>query len=143
MEANTIEILKECHKGCKLAVESMTQVMDKIKSEDLKNVIVHYNTKHKEIEEKAAQLLKEYGKEESEPGIIAGTFSWLSTEIKLKLDNDDKKIAKIMMDGCNMGIQSVTEYINKYTNASSDSIARAKKLVKLEESFMDDMKKFI
>ncbi len=143
MEANTIELLKECNKGCKMAIESMTQVIDKIKSSDMKNVITHYNTRHKEIEDKSSELIKQYGESESAPGIMASTFSWISTEIKLTLENDDKKIAKIMMDGCNMGIQSVSEYINKYTKASSDSISLAKKLVKLEEDFMEDMKAYL
>ena len=143
MQANTIELLKECNKGCKMAVESMSQVIEKVKNVDLKNEIESYNTRHKELKDKSSELLKQYGEAESNPGIMASTFSWISTEVKLKFENDDKKIAQIMMDGCNMGIQSLSEYINKYTNASGDSIALAKKLVKLEESFMEDMKKYL
>lgn len=143
MEANTVELLKECNKGCKMAVESISQVIDKVKNSDMKNELECYNTRHKEIEDKSSQLLKQYNEPESKPGVMASTFSWISTEMKLMLENDDKKIAKIMMDGCNMGIQSVTEYINKYTEASGDSISLAKKLVDVEEKFMEDMKKYL
>ena len=45
----------------------------------------------------------------------------------------------IMIDGCNMGIKSVSEYINKYKTASNESMDLAKKLVKIEKEFMDKL----
>ena len=56
---------------------------------------------------------------------------------------DNHQAAKILMDGCNMGIQSLSEYINKYKAASKESISIAKSLIKTEEDFMCDLKKFI
>ena len=56
---------------------------------------------------------------------------------------DNNQIAKIMMNGCNMGIQSISEDINKYSNASSESVSLAKKLVKAEENFMRDLERFL
>ena len=44
-----------------------------------------------------------------------------------------------MIDGCNMGIKSVSEYINKYKTASAESMDLAKKLVKTEQEFMNDL----
>ena len=48
-----------------------------------------------------------------------------------------------MMDGCNMGIQSVSEYLNQYPQASQESKSLAKKLVETEEMFMKELKKFL
>ena len=45
--------------------------------------------------------------------------------------------------GCNMGIQSVSECMNKCRAASHGSIYVAKKLVKCEEKLMEDVKKFL
>jgi len=44
-----------------------------------------------------------------------------------------------MIDGCNMGIKSVSEYINKYKTASKESVDLAKKLVKAEQEFMNEL----
>ena len=74
---------------------------------------------------------------------MASAFSWLSTEMKMMFKDDNTKIAKIMMNGCNMGIQSISEDINKYSNASSESVSLAKKLVKAEENFMRDLERFL
>ena len=59
------------------------------------------------------------------------------------MKNSDNQIAKVLMDGCNMGIQSIGEYMNEYTGASEEAKKIAKKLVKLEENFMSDLKKFL
>ena len=42
-----------------------------------------------------------------------------------------------------MGIQSVSEYMNKYEEASPESIDLAKKIIKTEEDFMGEMKQFL
>ena len=42
-----------------------------------------------------------------------------------------------------MGIQSVSECMNKCREASHASISMAKKLVKCEEKLMEDVKKFL
>lgn len=143
MNTNTVELLKECNKGCKMAIESMNQVLSKIDDTNFCELIKEYTKKHKDIEKETYELLNEYGEKESNPSIVTTTFSWVSTEVKTMLDNEDKKIAKIMMDGCNMGIQSISEYINKYTDASKESIYVAKKLVKMEEKFMEKLKEYL
>ncbi len=59
------------------------------------------------------------------------------------IEDDGHQIAKLMMDGCNMGIQSISEYQNKYKEASKEATELAKKLVKTEENFMQEMKQFL
>ena len=61
----------------------------------------------------------------------------------MMMHDDDHQIAKLMMDGCNMGIQSVSEYLNKYAGASKEAVAKAKELIKIEEDFMKEMKEYV
>lgn len=142
MDANTIEILKECNKGSKMAIASISQVLQKINSTDFCKLVKGYNEKHKEIEMETAKLLKEYGKDEEEPSLMTSAFSYITTEMKTMV-YDDRTIAKILMDGCNMGIQSVSEYLNKYTDASPESVEIARKLVNTEEHFMSSVKEYL
>ena len=46
-----------------------------------------------------------------------------------------------LIDGCNMGVQGITENIHKYKEASKESKSLAQKLVKLEEDMMKDMRR--
>ena len=143
MEDNTRKLLEECNSGCKMAIESMDQVGPYVTDEKLKGTIQDYNTKHKELEKESSRLLAQEGETGKEPGMFASAFSWMTTEVKMMARDDNKQAAKIMMNGCNMGIQSISEDINKYSNASSESVSLAKKLVKAEENFMRDLERFL
>ena len=53
------------------------------------------------------------------------------------------KIAEIMIDGCNMGIKSLSRYINQYKAADERSKDLAKRLVSAEEKLSCDMRGFL
>ena len=105
MDAQTRGLLRECSLGCKMAINSFDQMRDFVKNEELKELMDTYDKKHKAYEEKAAKMLLEEGSQEKEPGMMASAFSKLTTEMKLMMKDDSSQVAKLVMDGCNMGIQ--------------------------------------
>lgn len=143
MEENTIELLKECSSGCQMALKSVKHVRQYTKDAKLNELLEAYGEKHTTLEREIAGLLGEYHKEEEEPKMIASMGAWMNVEMKMTMHPNDSQVAKLMMDGCNMGIQSVSEYLNKYQNASQKSQDIAKKIIKIEEDFMQEMKGFV
>jgi hypothetical protein len=143
MNEDTIKLLKECNAGCKTATNSMEQVKPFIKNETLKSIIDSYNDRHIQIGDECHLLLNQYGVDEKDPAMMTKAFSWMSTEMKLMVNDDSHKISEIMIDGCNMGIKSVSEYLNNYKNASEESISLAKRLVRLEQDFMNELLAFL
>lgn len=143
MASETVELLKECDSGCKMAMNSMDQIMEYVKNSGQADIIQSYEEKHRDLEKRIREQLMLNGETEENPGLMASAMSWITTEMKMTLHNNGSQVAKIMMDGCNMGIQSVTEYINKYKSASKESIQLANDLVKVEEDFMKEMKTFL
>lgn len=139
MNEDTINLLKECNAGCKMATNSMEQLQPFIENEKLKSIINEYNDKHIKIGDQCHQMLNGYHEEEKDPQVSAKAFSWISTKLKLMMNKHTHEIADIMIDGCNMGIKSVSEYINKYETASVESIDLAKKIVKTEQEFMNEL----
>lgn len=95
------------------------------------------------IGDECHEILNQYHEEEKDPQETAKVFSWISTEIKLMMNDNTHKIAEIMIDGCHMGIKSLSEYINKYKAASQESLELAKKLVKIEQEFMNELLAFL
>ena len=143
MATQTVELLKECNSGCKMAINSMDQIMEYVRDPKQADIIRSYKKKHQDLEDRIGKQLMLNGATEEEPGFMASAMSWFSTEMKMSMQNDSSQAAKIMMDGCNMGIQSVAEYINKYTSGSKEGKELAKELVKIEEDFMQEMKQFL
>lgn len=143
MSEDTIRLLKECDAGCKMAMDSIAQVEKYAEKEALKKLLDQYQKKHEKLKEEITEQLQKFQKEEQEPDKLASAFAWITTEMKLLMKDNSHQIAKIMMDGCNMGIQSVSEYLNQYPQASQEAKSLAKKLVETEEMFMKELKKFL
>lgn len=143
MEDQTKQLLKECSSGCKMAINNFNQIRDFITDGKLKTLIDRYDKKHKELEEEVGKILQENGEEEQEPGMMATVFSRVMADLKLMVHKDDTQVAKLVMDGCNMGIQTLSEFINKYEHASTKSVSLAKKIVKTEEELMQELKEFL
>ena len=143
MEDHTIRLLQECSKGCKMGIKSIEQVNEYVSDSKLRRIIDKYKDEHRRIESEADHLLMWHGQDSKPPEKMATAMSWLSTEMKMMMRDDDKQAAKIMMDGCNMGIQSICGFMNQYSGASKSSIALAKDLVKIEEEFRDEMKAYV
>ena len=143
MEHHTISLLQECSQGCKMGIKSMNQVIEYVKESSLRKLIDHYKEEHKKIESEADQLLMWHGQDSKPPEKMATAMSWISTEMKMMMHDEDKQVAKIMMDGCNMGIQSISGSINQYSGATQSSIALAKRLVQIEEQFRDALKSYV
>lgn len=143
MQEDTRNLLMECNKGCKMGIESMDQLLEYAKDEKLRKVLEEFRNKHEKLEDRSSIMLNELGKDEQSPGVMAKAFSWFSTEMKMMIEDDSSQIAKILMNGCNMGIQSICKFQNEYKEASGESKALAKDLVKTEEELMEKMKEFL
>jgi len=143
MNEDTRKLLEECDSGCKMAVESMKHALEFAKDEDLKKLLFLYKEKHERLGEEAKIMLHEAGHKGKDPGIMASTFAWVTEETKLMWEDDNNQIAKLMMNGANMGIQSISEFRNKYDQADENAQAIAMKLVRVEEEFLQELKKFL
>lgn len=143
MKDHTIRLLQECSQGCKMGIKSLEQICDYIKDDKFRRIVDHYKAEHQKIETEAERLLIQHGQESKPPEKMATVMSWLSTEMKMMMKDDDKQAAKILMEGCNMGVQTICGFINQYSGAAQTAQSLARDLVKMEESFRDEMKAYV
>lgn len=137
---DTINLLKECDAGTKMAVAAIDEVLDKVTDDELKGLLQESKNHHKELETKICQKLKEHNTEEKEPNPMAKGMSWMKTNVKMGMDNSDKTVADLITDGCNMGIKSLYKYLNQYRNADEESKKLCNKLIDIEETLRKDLR---
>ncbi len=140
---HTVELLKECGNGCQMAQKSVKQVRSFVTDEKLSDLLESYGEKHSQLEKEVVAMLGKHGSSEDDPPQMALMGAWMSVEMGMLMHPNDQEAAKKMMDGCNMGIQSVSEYVNKYPDAEEEAHDLAKRLIKVEEDFMEEMKAFV
>lgn len=143
MNEDTIHLLKEVDSGCLMAMDSLRQMKEYDMDTTEKEMLVNYIEKHNEMQKEASALLHENQQEDKTPGVMASTMSWLTTEIKMMMHNEGSQIAKIVMNGCNMGIQSIGENLTKYKTASEEAKKLARKLINVEEDLFSEAIAFL
>lgn len=143
MESNTIKLLKSCNSGCKMATNSIEQVMPYVQNDDMKAMLDKYNDKHINLGERSHEELIKNNSSEEDPIPVVDFFAKISTEIKLLVKDDDGQIAKIMMKGCSMGIETISRHINEYSAADKASLNIAHDLIAIEEDFLHDLEIYV
>lgn len=143
IEQDTIRLLRECDAGVKMGVEAIENVVEKIKSGEFRQVLVESRHQHDQLDREIQQLLARYQDEGKEPNPMAKSMSWMKTNAMLMMKPDDRTIADLMTDGCNMGVKSLHKYLNEYKAADESSKEIAKKLVNLEQKLAVDIRGYL
>lgn len=140
---DTIGLLKECDAGVKIGIESVEMVLDKVNDNQLFSILEKYLDDNKKLENKINFELNKFKDKEKDPNPIAKAMSWIKINFKLVKGEHDKVIADLMTDGCNMGIKSISRYLNQYSSAMVDIKGLCYDLVEIQEKFAKDLRKFL
>lgn len=143
IEADTIKLLRECDAGIKMGVASIDDVLDYVHNEDLRKHLTDCKKEHDKLKEEIQVLLDRYHDDGKEPNAMAKGMSWMKTNVKLVMNESDNTIADLITDGCNMGVKSLTRYLNQYAAADEVSKDITKRLIKLEEQLAVDIRPFL
>ena len=143
IEQDTIKLLRECDAGIKMGVSSIDDVLDHVKSSQLRRILSANKQEHQQLKTEIQQLLDRYGDEGKNPNPIAKGMSWMKTNMKLTMEDTDATIAELMTDGCNMGVKSLHRYLNQYKAADETSKDITKRLTNLEEKLAIDIRGYL
>ncbi len=143
MNLDTVELLKECNAGIKMGVSAIDDVVDDVRDDKLKKILIDSKKRHQELGSETHKLLNEFDEPGKEPNIMAKGMSHLKTEFMMSMERDDKTVADLITDGCNMGVKSLNRYLNKYESADEKSKDIAKKLINLEQELALDVRSYL
>ncbi|MCI8488748.1 MAG: hypothetical protein HFJ04_00555 [Lachnospiraceae bacterium] len=140
---DTIDLLKECDSGTKMAVSSIDEVLEEIKDSNLRQKLSESKEHHTKLGNELHALLLKYNSEEQDPAPLAKGMSWLKTNMKMGMEHSDATAADLITDGCNMGIKSLYKYLNKYSAANQVSKDICKRLISIEDALCKDMRVYL
>lgn len=143
VEKDTVKLLRECDAGIKMGVKSIDDVLDRVRSDAFKKLLVDCKKEHEKLDTELKCLLNKYGDEGKEPNKMAEAMSWIKTEVKMAMEDTDKTVADLMTDGCHMGIKSLNRYLNQYSAADEASKDLTRRLVGLEESLAQNIRVYL
>lgn len=143
MNDDTIKLLRECNAGIKMGVTSLDDVLDHVRDDRLKNLLLRSKDTHSRLGDKTHEYLIEYQDEGKEPAAMAKIMSWFKSNMKLERDNSDAVAADIITDGCNMGVKSLYKYLHQYPAAEQKVKDLTGELIRAEETLVEDLREYL
>ncbi len=144
MEENqSTVLLKKCQAGARTAINSIKEVLDDVASAALRDELVNYLNKHEYIDNEIGACLDRAGQEGKDPSVMAKIMSWMKINVRLLESPKDKTVAKLMLEGCNMGISQLSEYLNTFKDADARSREITERLLTTEEEMGTMLRKYL
>ena len=143
MNKDTENLLKECNAGIKMGENAIKKVLPRVKNKELKRALEVCQNTHANLGDRTHELLKRGGADTKPPHAVASVMSDMKINMKMMVNPSDSSIADLMTDGCNMGVKSLSRYLNQYKNADSRSKEIAKELIASEEYLSTSMREYL
>ena len=143
IEQDTIKLLRECDAGIQMGVDSIDDVLNKVRSDKMRECLSQCKKEHQELDAEVQELLEKYRDDGKDPNPVAKGMSWMKTAMKMAMDDSDATIADLMVDGCDMGVKSLSRYLNQYEAADEVSKDICKRLIKLEEKLGQQLRDYL
>ena len=143
IEQDTVRLLRECDAGVKMGISSIEDVLGRVRSPELETLLTDCKREHEKLSAEIQKLLNQYRDEGKEPPAIAAVMSELMTKWKLAVNESDETVTDLMTDGCDMGVKSLSRYLNQYRAADEVSKDIAKRLIKQEADLAVSIRPFL
>lgn len=143
IEQDTVRLLRECDAGVKMGIAAIDDVLESVSNEKFRARLAELKDEHQQINADIQKLLGKYHDDGKNPNPIAKGMSQMKTIFRVAADKSDGTIADLMTDGCNMGVKSLSKYLNQYKAADETSKEMTKKLIKSESDFAVDIRQYL
>ncbi len=140
---DTTELLKQCDQGVRMGIDAISDMLPKVDDEKLKDLLRKFSDRHNDIKIELDEMLESHGLKSETPNIMAKSMAEMKTDFKMMIKKDDKTAADLMTDGCDMGMKTLTKYLNEYEGAEEKAKDMARRIIKIEEDFEKALREYL
>ena len=63
--------------------------------------------------------------------------------MKLGMEESDSTVADLMVDGCNMGVKTLSKSLNEYKRATNEAKSVANRLIGIEQNLNEQIRQYL
>ena len=143
IEKDTVRLLRECDSGIRMGIDSLEDVLKELQAGPLHRLLSDCRDRHEALGRETDARLRRFGDEGKSPNPLVKGMSRMKTDMKMNLEDPVRAAAELITDGCNMGVKSLSRYLNQYAAADETSKDIAKRLISLEEQLAKDIRPWL
>lgn len=143
MEKDT-DLLQFVHKNAEMGKGTIPKVLEMVEEPEMRKVLHEQLKEYTDIAGQAEDAIRRRGQRPQDPGAVSDAMSEVALHMKTLTDQSPSHIAEMMIRGSTMGtVQMVRRIHNNKAHSDSEALDLANRLLKTEESNIQQLKNFL
>lgn len=135
--------INDVYKNAHIALQSISNLLPEVDDNDIKAELSDQYEGYEKIIGEISTYMAEKKITPKDVNPFKKAMLWTSIKMKSLVDNSRNQIAEMMINGTVMGINELKAMDNEKENLDEDTAKFVKKLLDLEESYEQRLKKFL
>ena len=141
--SDTVMLLRECNAGIKMGEDAIKALLPLTKNSEMKRALEVCKDTHAALGDETHKMLLRFGANTKDAHPMARMMSNAKIKMRMMMNGNDREIAALMTDGCDMGIKSLHKYLNEYKSATKDARSLASRIIASEEYLEESMRSYL
>ena len=142
-DRQTTRILESVYRNARLAHKATRDVMNRCRNKEFYEELAREGERYRLVAYRARRELSGMGAPAYEASPYVRAMVKTGIAVKTAQSKDTGRLAEIMFRGTAMGIVDMQRTLNRCRLADKNIRASAKKLLRREQQFCDDLKRFL
>ncbi len=138
------QMLNFVYQNAQMGVESLEEILPMVEAGEFKEGLGAQLKEYRQIHDKAGKLLNKAGYDEKGINAMQKIMTYLMIDMKMMMDSSPSHVAKMLIQGSNMGIIDAQKRIHEYeSHADKEVIGLMKHLQEFEEKNVERLKVYL
>ena len=134
IEQDTVRLLRECDAGIQMVIAVIDDVLAHVQSRSFADALSVCRDRHAALQCEAQAALARFGDKGKGAHPVVKAMSAMKTGLEMAVAPSDSAVAGLILDGCAMGIKSLSRYLNQYQAADESAKALCRRLIEQEDA---------
>ena len=122
---------------------AISLALPKVTNNSLKSTLEEAIKTHAIIGDEARKMLFSARLREKNPSPLLLMMSDAKMNAMMLINGSSSTIASLITDGCNMGVKTISHYVNKYPSASPQAKSLANKIIAAEDDLRNKLRPYL
>ena len=138
-----INLINALYQNTDMGISSIKKLYPKIKNENLKNEMKEQLSNYKQQKNRCVNLMKENKIHVKKISPFIKVMTSTGIVMNCAKDDSSEHIAEMLIQGTNMGIIKINQAMNRTSQSNSKFITEAQTMLKKEQQYIDNLKKYL
>lgn len=136
-------LINALYQNTDMGINAIRKLYPKIQNSSLKNEVKNQFSSYKQQQHKYIDLMKNDKISVEKVPLMIKAMTSTGIAFNCAKDDSSEHIAEMLIQGTNMGIIKINQAMNRTSNSNNRFVDEAKLMLKKEQQYIDNLKKYL